>query len=73
MKVIFAMPQRLVHLFVIPNASLGNVRANFNLTDGDAAMRQKRAFEVLLLVCSRNAEVAKALCSRLTRLSQFNP
>jgi hypothetical protein len=45
MKVIFAMPQRLVQSFVIPNASLGNVRANFNLTDGDAAMRQKRAFE----------------------------
>jgi hypothetical protein len=44
MKVIFAMPPRLVHSFVIPNASLGNVRANFNLTDGDAAMRQKRAF-----------------------------
>jgi hypothetical protein len=65
MKVIFAMPQRLVHSFVIPNASLGNVRANFNLTDGDAAMRQKRAFEP--------PARGESMCSRLTRLSQFNP
>jgi hypothetical protein len=44
MKVIFAMPQRLVHSFVIPNASLGNVRANFNLTDGRCGYASETSF-----------------------------